>query len=386
MRRILALALAAGLALAGLMALRELRGGTGYAAKVLCSGVFVAGRAPESLLAEDLGWFSWLHSRVDRGKRTASSDWHGLGRSTAVYRDGLGCALAVGASVDELRAQGFDPGPARDLSGIPWPVGDLVSPNGLDGARRAALDGAVGSAFGETDPQSRRRTRAVIVLHSGRLVAERYAPGFDATTPLLGWSMTKSVIATLIGVQVLRGRLDPAAGAPVASWQGDERAAITLEQLLRMTSGLAFSERNGALGDSVAMLFRSRSAAGYAAHSPLAHAPGTFWSYSSGTSNLLSGILRASLPEQPPPITASRAMRSSIASACAAPCSRRTPPATSSAPPSAMRPRATGHASACCMHRMVSGRASACFPPAGWHSCAALPHNPPPEATARTGG
>ncbi len=297
LRRILALALAAGLALAALVLLRELRGGTGYAAKLLCSGVFVAGRTPESLLAEDLGWFSWLHSRVDRGERTASSDWHGLGRSTAVYRDGLGCALAVGASVNELRAQGFDPGPAPPgRSEIPWPVGDLVPAPPSDGASRAALDAAVGSAFGETDPRIHRRTRAVIVLHAGRLLAERYAPGFDAATPLLGWSMTKSVIATLIGIQVLRGRLDPAASAPVASWRGDERAAITLEQLLRMTSGLAFSERNGALGDSVAMLFRSRSAAGYAAHSPLAHAPGTFWSYSSGTSNLLASILRASLP------------------------------------------------------------------------------------------
>jgi CubicO group peptidase (beta-lactamase class C family) len=295
-RRILPLALAGGLAVAALVALRELRGGTGYAAKVLCSGVFVAGRSPESLLAEDLGWFSFLHSRVDRGERTASSDWHGLGRSTAVYRPGLGCALAVDSSAEDLRAQGFDPGPAPDRSGVPWPAGDRVEPPAADGARRAALDTALASAFAETDPAVHRRTRAVIVLHSGRLVAERYAPGFDAATPLLGWSMTKSVIATLIGIQVLRGRLDPAAPAPVASWRGDERAAITLEHLLRMTSGLAFSERNGSLGDSVAMLFRSRSAFGYAAHSPLAHAPGTFWSYSSGTSNLLSGILRTSLP------------------------------------------------------------------------------------------
>ncbi len=297
-RHILILALLVGLLVTALVLLRELRGGTGYAAKVLCSGVFVAGRTPESLLAEDLGWFSWLNPRVDRAKRTASSDWHGLGRSTAVYRDGLGCALAVGASLDELRAQGFDPGPAPPgRSEIPWPVGDRISQDGVDGGRRAALDAAVGNAFGETDPQSRRRTRAVLVLHSGRLVAERYASGFDAATPLLGWSMTKSVIATLIGVQVLRGRLDPAASAPVASWRGDERAAITLEHLLRMTSGLAFSERNGALGDSVAMLFRSRSASGYASHSQLAHAPGTFWSYSSGTSNLLASILRASLPD-----------------------------------------------------------------------------------------
>jgi CubicO group peptidase (beta-lactamase class C family) len=134
------------------------------------------------------------------------------------------------------------------------------------------------------------------VLRSGLLVAERYAAGFDEKTPLLGWSMTKSVLATLIGIQVQRGRLDLESPAGVPAWAGDERSAITLDQLLRMSSGLAFKERNGAFGDSAPMLFRSRSAADYAARSPLAHAPGAFWSYSSGTSNLVSGILRASLP------------------------------------------------------------------------------------------
>ena len=296
MRRILIAVGAAVLLAAGFLVLRELRVATGYAAKVLCSGVFVAGRSQESLLAEDLDWFSWLGSRALRGERTATSDWQGLGRSTAVYREGLGCALAVGASVAELRAQGFDPGPAPDRSGIPWPDGDRLAESTPPGVDRAALDAAVANAFAEPDPEIHRRTRAVIVLYSGRLVAERYGAGFDAQTPLLGWSMTKSVIATLIGIQVLRGRLDPDSPPPVPAWGGDQRAAITLDHLLRMTSGLAFKERNGAFGDSTAMLFRSRSAAEYAARSPLAHPPGSFWSYSSGTSNLLGAILRSSLP------------------------------------------------------------------------------------------
>ncbi|HEY8152957.1 MAG TPA: serine hydrolase [Myxococcota bacterium] len=295
-RRILIAALLAAVLAAGWLGLRELRVGTGYAAKVLCSGVFVAGRSPESLLAEDLDWFWWVRPRVDLAQRTATSDLLGLSRSTAVYREGLGCALAVGASTRELRAQGFDPGPAPGRAGIPWPEGDRVPDPALPGDRRAALDAAVAAAFDEPDPAIHRRTRAVVVLRSGQLVAERYAEGFGAATPLLGWSMTKSVIATLIGIQVRRGSLDPASPAPVPAWAGDERAAITLDQLLRMSSGLAFKERNGAFGDSAAMLFRSRSAADYAARSALAHPPGSFWSYSSGTSNLLAAILRASLP------------------------------------------------------------------------------------------
>jgi CubicO group peptidase (beta-lactamase class C family) len=213
-----------------------------------------------------------------------------------VYRDGLGCALAVDESVEALRAQGFDPQAAPDPASIPWPDGDLGSEAALPPAQRAAVDAGVAGAFGEPDPAVHRRTRAVVVLRGGRVVAERYAPDFDAGTRLLGWSMTKSVIATLIGIQVLRGNLSPNAPALVAGWEADSRSGIRLEHLLRMTSGLDFVERNGAWGDSAPMLFRSRSAAGYAATSRLAHPPGTYWSYSSGTSNLLAGILHASLP------------------------------------------------------------------------------------------
>jgi len=298
-RRILLATLAAAVVAACLLGLRELPIATGYAAKLLCSGVFVAGRSEASLLAEDLDAFPWLRSRVDRAERTATSDWLGLGRSTAVYRDGLGCALAVDASVAELRAQGFDPGRAPDRAGLPWPLGDRDAgpmPSDADsratGLDRPALDAAVRSAFGEIDPTVARRTRAVIVLVRGQLVAERYAPGFDASTRLLGWSMTKSVLAALVGIQAGRGRLELDAPAPVSAWKFDPRAAITPDELLRMTSGLEFSEVYGPFADATAMLFRSRSASAYAARSPLAHAPGSVWSYSSGSSNLLAEILR----------------------------------------------------------------------------------------------
>ncbi len=272
--------------------LHQLPVATGYAAKILCSGVFVAGRPEASLLAEDLGGFALLRSRVDRAERTATSDWHGLGRRTAVYRAGLGCALAVDASIAELRAQGFDPGASAELAEEPWPLGDRIADPAPAGFDAAALAAAVDSAFGERDPAVHRRTRAVIVLHRGRLVAERYAPGFDAGTPLLGWSMNKSVLATLVGIQAGRGRLDLAAPAPVSAWRSDARAAITPDALLRMTSGLDFSERYGLFADATAMLFLSHSASEFAARSSLAHAPGSAWSYSSGSSNLLAEILR----------------------------------------------------------------------------------------------
>jgi CubicO group peptidase (beta-lactamase class C family) len=292
--------LAVATAVACGLLLHQLPIATGYAAKVLCSGVFVAGRSQTSLLAEDLGGFAWLRSRVDPSERSASSDWLGLARSTAVYRDGLGCALAVDASAAELRAQGFEPNPTPDHAGMAWPLGDRVDPATPDGFDAPALAAAVDAAFGERDPAVWRRTRALVVLHRGRLVAERYAPGFNSDTPLLGWSMTKSVLAALIGIQAGRGQIELDAPAPVASWRSDARAAITPDDLLRMTSGLEFSERYGAFADATAMLFLSRSTSAYAERKPLAHPPGSVWSYSSGSSNLLSGILRESFAGNTP--------------------------------------------------------------------------------------
>ena len=210
-----------------------------------------------------------------------------------MYRDGLGCALAVGASIEELRAQGSAKSPAPARAELSWPAGDREPPAAPADFDAPALDAAVAAAFGELDPAAHRRTRAVIVVRRGRIVAERYAPGFDAEMPLLGWSMTKSVLAALIGMRAAGGQLELGAAAPVAAWRGDARAAITPEQLLRMTSGLAFEERYGAFADATSMLFLSRSASAYAERSRLAFAPGSVFSYSSGSSNLLSGILRA---------------------------------------------------------------------------------------------
>jgi CubicO group peptidase (beta-lactamase class C family) len=162
----------------------------------------------------------------------------------------------------------------------------------------ARLSRALDDAFSEPDPARPRRTRAVVVVRGGRIVAERYAPGFGPETPLLGWSMTKSVINALCGILVREGRLDVSAPARVPEWSraDDPRRAITVDLLLRQSSGLRWNEvyESSPFDSSViAMLYGAghRDMAAFAASQPLAHPPGSVWSYSSGTTLILSRIL-----------------------------------------------------------------------------------------------
>ena len=141
------------------------------------------------------------------------------------------------------------------------------------------------------------KTRTALVLYKGHLLAERYADGFDQNTPILGWSMTKSVLATLFGILEYQGRLGVEDKADIPSWKADDRAEISLNHLLRMQSGLAWDEDYSTISDVTKMLFMETDMAASQAKKPLVAAPTEIWNYSSGTSNLLSGILRSGFAE-----------------------------------------------------------------------------------------
>jgi CubicO group peptidase (beta-lactamase class C family) len=285
---LLAVLLLAGLAWLGWQSSRLLPIGAGYLAKALCSEYFVAGRHDPEAIFKDVGdidpTFAWVSYRLDRAARRAIGYvGPGLAETTAVYRDGVGCTIATGIDADEL-----EPLP-QDLSGA-VPASDPFS----ELPENPALERALDEAFTEPEEGSKRRTRAIVVLHHGRIAAERYAPGFDRGTPLIGWSMTKSITNNLVGFLVADGLLDPDAPAPVPEWQaaGDPRRDITLAHLLQMSSGLDFEEVYGAGSKTTDMLFASFSAAAVAADAPLAFAPGERWYYSSGTTNILARIVR----------------------------------------------------------------------------------------------
>ncbi len=270
---------------------------TAYKAKMVCSGVFVSHRSLESLVSEDVAAFSWAGVDVNWTRKSASSSFVGLVRREAVFRNGLGCTLELGPRLSDPRAEDDD---GSDFSGphsagLPWPVGDEIEPTrDASGIDREKLARVIHEAFLEPDTGAPRRTRAVVVLYGGDLVAERYAPGFSASTPLPGWSMTKSVIHALLGVLVAEGRLDPNEPPPIPEWSdpSDPRHSITLDQLLRMSSGLEFEERYLPPSQATTMLFATTDAGAYAASMPLESPPGTQWKYSSGTTNILSRMLR----------------------------------------------------------------------------------------------
>jgi hypothetical protein len=207
-----------------------------------------------------------LRTSVDDA--SARSSVLGLFAQTAWYREGLGCVLA-------------DERPALEA---PAPVADDGWPEvALD--RR--LDAAVDRAFAEP-----LGTRAVVVLADGRLVAERYADGFDAGTRQLGWSMAKSVTSAMVGRLVAEGELGLDDADLLPAWRADARRDITVEDLLRMSSGLAWDETYG-LGTPVTeMLYASRDMGRYAASQPSEADPGTVQEYSSGTTNALCDVLQ----------------------------------------------------------------------------------------------
>jgi CubicO group peptidase (beta-lactamase class C family) len=275
--------------------------GTGYNAKILCSSVFVSGRNPADVEKVDLGATASIPftNEIDLSRRTASATLFGLYKQTAVYREGLGCTLAVDVSGEEL-AKRVDavPKTASPLSkDVLWPDGEAVDVDNLPAeVDREKLKTAIEFAFNDPDPAHPIHTRAVVAVYKGRIIAEKYAKGFSKNTQLLGWSMTKSVSNAMVGILVSQGKLDIYQPAAVPEWKGpeDPRWKITIDQLLRMSSGLKFIEEyeSNITSDCNLMLFKEPDMGAFAASMPLSAKPETTWSYSSGTTNIISRIIR----------------------------------------------------------------------------------------------
>ena len=281
--------------------------GSGHTAKTICSNMFISGRNPDDIFKEDITPVHFLFAitdyKVDPDAKSVSADAFGFAERKAIYREGCGCTIVNGLTENELRQQKI--GYAKPIkyspeqrSNRPWPAGNhgpVVSlPAGVDAEK---LDKAMDAAFAEPGPQNPRKTRAVVVVYDGQLIAERYAPGFDLNTLQLGWSMSKCVTNAQVGMLVQQGKLELHSSAPVPEWQkaDDPRQKITLDQLLRMSAGLEFSEEYAPFSDAVYMFYDSYDFAAYAANKPLETEPDSKWHYSSGTANIIARVVRQTI-------------------------------------------------------------------------------------------
>jgi CubicO group peptidase (beta-lactamase class C family) len=283
---------------------RAIHVATGFVAHIVCTKTFVSGLDPQTVFAEitDRAGIRRLRSvlgyKLDRPGKTVDASVAGLFGSRAAFHDGFGCVLLHGPDEPYLLKSDIaalktpkSPPLLAEIAGAA-----IVVPS--DPGLKAALD----HAFEEPATPPFRRTKAVVVVHDGSVIAERYASGIGVETPLLGFSMTKSVVNALLGILSQQGRISPSMPAPIAEWRGaaDPRREIEVEHLMRMTSGLALDETNTGFDPSSQMVYLHNDMAGFAAKAAIIAPPGTRWAYSSASTQLLARIIRDAVggPEQ----------------------------------------------------------------------------------------
>jgi CubicO group peptidase (beta-lactamase class C family) len=269
----------------------------GMAAKTMCSCVYVTGRTPESVRQQELQVFPGLSSseiNLNNNDSTVEATifWK---TSKAIFRKGVGCTLLGERSEEEVRAQEINLAgrPNINQDSVAWPSGNLTKDTVIAGVNYEQINKAIDNAFIDKDSENPVFTHGIVVVYDGQIIGEKYAEGFDKNSRLMGWSMTKSITGTLIGLLVKDGRLKKEDPAPVKEWQNDERRNITLNNLLQASSGLQWSETYfNPWADFHNMFIRSDDKGGYAASLPLKHEAGSHFEYSSGTTNILQKIIR----------------------------------------------------------------------------------------------
>ncbi|WP_420614965.1 serine hydrolase domain-containing protein [Candidatus Palauibacter sp.] len=224
----------------------------GMAAHHICAGVFVVGRdyerSPEEVVTQDIrrfDIFKWQDDfdyAVNFETRTVSVSGEDFGTRSAEYNGDQGCTV-LPAGLEDVT---FEPQVVERLSPDPavtaWPTGDVDAYH--DPAPAEVDMGALEGALDWTMAQAEHNTRALVVVYAGKILGERYAPGFTRNTPQISWSQGKSISSALVGAAMQAGHLDAGLDdlAPVPEWQaeGDPRRKIRIRDILNMSSGLDF--------------------------------------------------------------------------------------------------------------------------------------------------
>ncbi|RXJ73579.1 hypothetical protein CS022_08740 [Veronia nyctiphanis] len=272
----------------GINRLGEIDLGTGYAAHELCSRLFISGESQESIVAnvieEKTYPLTWVWDvEVNERKKTVSVSapfFDGFHKKTAVYREGMGCTVAIDKTPDTLQND------TLNTSGTPA-ARDLYD---LSVAISEPAQSAIQNWFNDPkDAENQNNTYAVIVYHQGKIVAEQYADGYSKDMPMLGWSMGKSITALLTGILADQGKLSPDDIIIPSSERVPD--PIKIKHLLNMASGLKWDERYNGESDVSNMLYKESDTAGYVKTRSAATKPGTEFVYSTGDTQLLAGTI-----------------------------------------------------------------------------------------------
>lgn len=268
---------------------------SGFSAKSVASGHFIDHRSQEMIEKgdNDIEMITLANNQIDEKGKFATASVYGLKERKAIYREGLGATL-INDDFDVSKAYEV-PKRTQLKNNLPFPYGnnepkDTIFSN-IDYAK---LEKAVANAFDKKGAKN-KRTRSVLVIYKDKIIAEKYDTGFDKNSKILGWSMTKSITATMFGILQKQEKIDINKPAPIVEWANDERSKITIANLLQMNSGLEWEEDYTKISDVTQMLFLSEDMTQSQINKPLVGKPNATWNYSSGTTNLLSGILRKQL-------------------------------------------------------------------------------------------
>jgi CubicO group peptidase (beta-lactamase class C family) len=264
---------------------------TGFSSKSVASGMFLANRTQESVEQGDNNFppIDRATNHVNLSERSVTSSIYGLKSRKAIYIDGLGAILIN---------DDYDPDEEIEIphrkntpKNLPYPYGNLPQRDTVfTNINYNILQNSVDNAFDESG-ELLKRTRSVLVVYKDQIIAEKYAKGFNKKTPILGWSMTKSIAATIYGILQKQEKININSLTDIPEWQEDDRKSITYNDLLHMNSGLKWVEDYNTLSDVSKMLFLETEMGKVQMEKPIGGKPNESWNYSSGTTNLLAGYL-----------------------------------------------------------------------------------------------
>ncbi len=265
---------------------------TGYSAKYVASYHYLSGRSQADIEHHDLTFFpvNLAKNVINKKEKSVTGTFLGMAAEKAVYHQGLGFTLIADGSEAKIKKMTTQVKPLpEDPDTIFWPTGDKMYDTIPPVVNMKKLRAAIDSAF------NKGNTRAVVVAYDTLFMREKYASGFTKNTRILGWSMTKSITSALVGILSKQGKLHVHQRAPISEWKKDKRSKITLNDLLHQSSGLEWVEDYGDISDATIMLYQKGNMAEYALNKPAEYPPDSVWYYSSGTTNIISEIIRRTI-------------------------------------------------------------------------------------------